>query len=169
MGPNTREPRTRPGARCRPRGRANARAASSFILHPSSFILLFDRGGRIVASRRTRGGAVGRSLRGRWPPSAPVVFHFVSRALAKAPRRKGWGKVSARSPVAFLPPCASAPWREFLFNHPFTKRRPSRNQNGNTCVIQLDHARGGAMAARWAHNPEVAGSSPAPATAKEVA
>ena len=31
-------------------------------------------------------------------------------------------------------------------------------------TILLDSLRGGAVAARWAHNPKVAGSSPAPAT-----
>ena len=36
----------------------------------------------------------------------------------------------------------------------------------NFLPMSLETARGGAAAARWAHNPKVAGSSPAPATKK---
>ena len=35
-----------------------------------------------------------------------------------------------------------------------------------TCITFAQILRGGAVAARWAHNPKVAGSSPAPATRK---
>ena len=35
-------------------------------------------------------------------------------------------------------------------------------------IFVLTRSRDGAVVARWAHNPKVVGSSPAPATRKEV-
>src|SRR5579875_729567 len=108
---------------------------------------VFGSGVRVAAS----GAEPPRSIPNRVVPGASTGEYCGGNSVG--------GEVAARTPDPAT-----------RFARPSFVPAQARHKSGPFSISTRDHldpaARGGAAAARWAHNPKVAGSNPAPATSE---